>query len=141
MELADDDLGEERPILGATDGPFLFGPGGERFASPYGKEMQRYLRHGLGLHHAGLLPRYRRLCERLAQRGRVDLGRICDGLDLSVELVEPLEELADGAGHGVVDPAVLEDGERAALTGRRPGPVGRPVEALTFSHLSVVPVR
>lgn len=34
VELADDDLGEERPILGATDGPFLFGPGGEYFASP-----------------------------------------------------------------------------------------------------------
>ncbi|RHW23626.1 CoA transferase [Nocardioides immobilis] len=34
VELADDDLGEERPILGATDGPFLLGPGGERFASP-----------------------------------------------------------------------------------------------------------
>lgn len=34
VELSDDDLGEERPILGATDGPFLFGPGGECFASP-----------------------------------------------------------------------------------------------------------
>lgn len=34
VELADDDLGEERPILGATDGPFLLGPGGESFASP-----------------------------------------------------------------------------------------------------------
>ena len=34
VELSDDDLGEERPILGATDGPFLTGPGGELFASP-----------------------------------------------------------------------------------------------------------
>lgn len=34
VELADDDLGDERPILGAVDGPFLTGPGGERFASP-----------------------------------------------------------------------------------------------------------
>lgn len=34
VELADDDLGEERPILGAVDGPDLIGPGGERFVSP-----------------------------------------------------------------------------------------------------------
>lgn len=33
-ELADDDLGDERPILGAVDGPALIGPGGERFVSP-----------------------------------------------------------------------------------------------------------
>ena len=34
VDLADADLGEERPILGATDGPFFCGPNGERFASP-----------------------------------------------------------------------------------------------------------
>ena len=33
-DLSDEELGDERPILGATDGPFLTGPGGERFASP-----------------------------------------------------------------------------------------------------------
>src|SRR4030042_306425 len=32
-----------------------------RFDSPYGKDFQRFLRHGIGLHHAGLLPRYRLL--------------------------------------------------------------------------------
>jgi hypothetical protein len=30
----DSELGDERPILGATDGPFFEGPHGERFASP-----------------------------------------------------------------------------------------------------------
>ena len=30
---------------------------GFRFDSPYGKELQRFLRHGIGLHHAGLLPK------------------------------------------------------------------------------------
>ena len=30
---------------------------GVRFDSPFGKELQRFLRHGIGLHHAGLLPR------------------------------------------------------------------------------------
>ena len=33
-DLGDEDLGDERPILGATDGPFFAGPHGERFASP-----------------------------------------------------------------------------------------------------------
>jgi crotonobetainyl-CoA:carnitine CoA-transferase CaiB-like acyl-CoA transferase len=33
-DLSDEELGDERPILGATDGPFFTGPGGERFASP-----------------------------------------------------------------------------------------------------------
>jgi len=34
VDLADEELGDERPILGATDGPFFSGPHGERFASP-----------------------------------------------------------------------------------------------------------
>ena len=34
VDLSDEDLGDERPILGATDGPFFEGPQGERFASP-----------------------------------------------------------------------------------------------------------
>lgn len=49
-----------------------------RFDSPYGRDMQRFLRHGLGLHHAGLLPKYRRVVEQLAQRG---LLRIVSGTD------------------------------------------------------------
>lgn len=51
---------------------------GFRFDSPYGKDVQRYVRHGLGLHHAGLLPKYRRLVEQLAQAG---LLRIVSGTD------------------------------------------------------------
>ncbi len=42
---------------------------GFRFDTPYGKDVQRFLRHGIGIHHAGLLPKYRLLVERLAQRG------------------------------------------------------------------------
>jgi hypothetical protein len=34
VDLSDSELGAERPILGATDGPFFAGPHGERFASP-----------------------------------------------------------------------------------------------------------
>src|SRR5690606_22165579 len=34
-----------------------------RFDTPYGKEIRRYLTFGVGLHHAGLLPKYRLLVE------------------------------------------------------------------------------
>lgn len=42
---------------------------GFKFTSPYGPEIAKLLRHGVGLHHAGLLPKYRVLVESLAQRG------------------------------------------------------------------------
>jgi superfamily II RNA helicase len=37
------------------------------FRSPYGKDIAKMLRHGIGIHHAGLLPKYRVLVEKLAQ--------------------------------------------------------------------------
>jgi superfamily II RNA helicase len=40
-----------------------------RFDTPYGKEIKRMIGHGVGLHHAGLLPKYRLLVESLAQQG------------------------------------------------------------------------
>jgi hypothetical protein len=39
------------------------------FSSPYGADVKKWLRHGIGLHHAGLLPKYRVLVEQLAQLG------------------------------------------------------------------------
>ena len=49
-----------------------------RFDTPYGATLRRLLSHGIGLHHAGLLPRYRRLVERLSQQG---LLRVISGTD------------------------------------------------------------
>ena len=49
-----------------------------RFDTPYGKELHKLLRHGLGLHHAGLLPRYRLWVEKLAQAG---LLKVISGTD------------------------------------------------------------
>jgi len=40
-----------------------------QFTSPYGSDVRKWLRHGIGLHHAGLLPKYRVLVEQLAQTG------------------------------------------------------------------------
>jgi superfamily II RNA helicase len=59
---------------------------GVRFDSPYGKELQRFLRHGIGLHHAGLLPKYRRLVERLAQAGRLKVVSGTDTLGMGVNV-------------------------------------------------------
>ncbi len=42
---------------------------GFRFDTPYGKEFRRFLSFGIGVHHAGLLPKYRLLVEQLSQQG------------------------------------------------------------------------
>ena len=49
-----------------------------RFDTPYGKECKRFLSFGLGVHHAGLLPKYRLLVEQLSQQG---LLRVISGTD------------------------------------------------------------
>jgi superfamily II RNA helicase len=61
---------------------------GASFTSPYGKEMRKFLHHGLGLHHAGLLPKYRVLVERLAQRGLLKV--ICGTDTLGVGVNVPI---------------------------------------------------
>src|SRR5258708_10992409 len=43
--------------------------GNFRFTAGFGKTLSRLVRHGIGVHHAGMLPRYRRLVETLAQAG------------------------------------------------------------------------
>ncbi len=58
------------------------------FRSPYGKEMKKFLRHGLGIHHAGLLPKYRVLVEKLAQQGLLKV--ICGTDTLGVGVNVPI---------------------------------------------------
>ena len=58
------------------------------FKSPYGKEVKKLLRHGLGIHHAGLLPKYRVLVEKLAQRGLLKV--ICGTDTLGVGVNVPI---------------------------------------------------
>src|SRR6476660_10197148 len=43
--------------------------GNFRFSAGFGKTLSRLVRHGIGVHHAGMLPRYRRLVETLTQAG------------------------------------------------------------------------
>lgn len=59
-----------------------------KFTSPYGPELKRLLRHGIGLHHAGLLPKYRILVEQLAQRGLLKV--ICGTDTLGVGINVPI---------------------------------------------------
>jgi superfamily II RNA helicase len=59
---------------------------GATFDTPYGKEVRRLLKHGLGVHHAGLLPRYRLLTERLAQTGLVKVISGTDTLGVGVNI-------------------------------------------------------
>jgi superfamily II RNA helicase len=61
---------------------------GFKFGSPYGPEIKKWLRHGIGLHHAGLLPKYRVLVEQLAQRGLLKV--ICGTDTLGVGINVPI---------------------------------------------------
>ncbi|MEO8215111.1 MAG: DUF3516 domain-containing protein, partial [Myxococcales bacterium] len=56
------------------------------FTTPFGKELQRFLRHGVGIHHAGLLPRYRLLIEKLAQSGLLKVVSGTDTLGVGVNI-------------------------------------------------------
>jgi hypothetical protein len=64
---------------------------GFRFDTPFGKDLRRCLGHGIGLHHAGLLPKYRRLVERLAQAGK--LAVICGTDTLGVGINVPIRSV------------------------------------------------
>jgi superfamily II RNA helicase len=59
---------------------------GFKFDTPFGKELRRFLMHGIGLHHAGLLPRYRRLVERLSQQGMLKVISGTDTLGVGVNV-------------------------------------------------------
>ncbi len=62
--------------------------GGFRFTSGFGKTLSRLVRHGIGVHHAGMLPRYRRLVETLAQAGLLKV--ICGTDTLGVGINVPI---------------------------------------------------
>ena len=59
-----------------------------RFSTGFGTTLSRLLRSGIGVHHAGMLPRYRRLVEQLAQRGllRVICGTDTLGVGINVPI-------------------------------------------------------
>lgn len=62
--------------------------GSFRFTTAFGKDLSKLLRKGIGVHHAGMLPKYRRLVERLAQRGLLKV--ICGTDTLGVGINVPI---------------------------------------------------
>ena len=61
---------------------------GTRFSTSFGKTLQRLLLAGVGVHHAGMLPRYRLLVEKLAQQGLLPV--ICGTDTLGVGINVPI---------------------------------------------------
>ncbi|MFB9882405.1 DEAD/DEAH box helicase [Planobispora siamensis] len=59
-----------------------------RFTTNFGRALSRLVRHGIGVHHAGMLPKYRRLVERLAQAGLLKV--ICGTDTLGVGVNVPI---------------------------------------------------
>lgn len=61
---------------------------GTSFSTAFGKTLQRLLGCGVGVHHAGMLPRYRLLVEKLAQQGLLPV--ICGTDTLGVGINVPI---------------------------------------------------
>ena len=72
---------EEKDRIAELIGAFRFSPG-------FGKTLSRLVRHGVGVHHAGMLPKYRRLVEQLAQAGLLKV--ICGTDTLGVGINVPI---------------------------------------------------
>ncbi|HZC71703.1 MAG TPA: DUF3516 domain-containing protein [Jatrophihabitans sp.] len=66
-----------------------------RFSAGFGKVLSRLVRHGIGVHHAGMLPRYRRLVEQLAQAGLLKV--ICGTDTLGVGINVPIRTVVFAA--------------------------------------------
>src|SRR3954447_21167601 len=97
--------------------------GGFRFTAGFGRTLSRLVRSGVGVHHAGMLPRYRRLVEQLAQTGLLKV--ICGTDTLGVGINVPIRTVVftglakyDGARH-----RLLKAREFHQIAGRagRPG--------------------
>ena len=72
---------EEKERIAQLIAKFRFGPG-------FGKALNKLVRAGIGIHHAGMLPKYRRLVERLAQAGLLQV--ICGTDTLGVGINVPI---------------------------------------------------
>jgi superfamily II RNA helicase len=72
---------DEKDAIAELIGNFRFAPG-------FGKTLSRLVRHGIGVHHAGMLPKYRRLVETLAQAGLLKV--ICGTDTLGVGINVPI---------------------------------------------------
>ncbi|MGV0778498.1 DEAD/DEAH box helicase [Mycolicibacterium elephantis] len=65
------------------------------FSTAFGSTLSRLVRHGIGVHHAGMLPNYRRLVEQLAQAGLLKV--ICGTDTLGVGINVPIRTVVFSA--------------------------------------------
>jgi Domain of unknown function (DUF3516)/DEAD/DEAH box helicase/Helicase conserved C-terminal domain len=79
---------EEKAAIAAHIGRF-------RFSTAFGSTLSRLVRHGIGVHHAGMLPKYRRLVEQLAQAGLLKV--ICGTDTLGVGINVPIRTVVFSA--------------------------------------------
>ncbi|MDQ8041487.1 Helicase conserved C-terminal domain-containing protein [Cellulosimicrobium aquatile] len=86
----------EKEAIAAELGDFRFGTG-------FGKTLSKFLRHGVGVHHAGMLPKYRRVVERLTQAGLLKV--VCGTDTLGVGINVPIRTV-------LLTSLVKFDGER-----------------------------
>ena len=70
---------EEKAAIAEAIGDF-------RFSTGFGNTLSKLLRSGVGVHHAGMLPRYRRLVERLAQQGLLKVIAGTDTLGVGINV-------------------------------------------------------
>jgi superfamily II RNA helicase len=66
-----------------------------RFSTAFGSTLSRLVRHGIGVHHAGMLPKYRRLVEQLGQAGLLKV--ICGTDTLGVGINVPIRTVVFSA--------------------------------------------
>jgi superfamily II RNA helicase len=94
---------QQRDEIAETIGDF-------RFSKGFGRTLSRLVRAGIGVHHAGMLPRYRRLVERLAQSGL--LAVICGTDTLGVGINVPIRTV-------LITALAKYDGHRSRLLSAR----------------------
>ena len=99
--------------------------GNFRFTAGFGKTLSRLVRHGIGVHHAGMLPRYRRLVETLAQ---ALLKVICGTDTLGVGINVPIRTVVFTAlsKYDGSKTRLLQAREFHQIAGRPAGPASTP---------------
>ena len=91
---------------------------GAKFTSPFGKEIKKLLGNGIGLHHAGLLPKYRVLIEKLTQKGMLKI--ICGTDTLGVGVNVPIRTVlfTQLCKYGGVKTSILSARDFHQISGR-----------------------
>ena len=121
----------ERDRIAELIGDFRFSPG-------FGRTLARLVRHGIGVHHAGMLPKYRRLVEKLAQSGLLKV--ICGTDTLGVGINVPIRTvlftgLAKYDGHRTRILSAREFHQIAGRAGRAGFDVAGDVVVLAPEHV------